>query len=148
VTGEDAQGIEVCLRKFDPKAEGTAGESPGARPHLGSVVLLMSAVVSRGKGGGSQSSKGKGGKEGGADAGPVSGVCFVGQDLTGQREAESNFTKVQGDYSAIVHGPNSLIPPIFAVRWCALALLSHLLPLPQGPVSTPLRTSGLTCRPL
>ncbi|XP_073145119.1 phytochrome B-like [Henckelia pumila] len=45
----------------------------------------------------------------------IVGVCFVGQDVTGQRVVMDKFIHIQGDYKAIVHGPNPLIPPIFAL---------------------------------
>lgn len=44
----------------------------------------------------------------------VVGVCFVGQDVTGQKIVMDKFINIQGDYKAIVHNPNPLIPPIFA----------------------------------
>ncbi|KAK6930285.1 PAS fold-2 [Dillenia turbinata] len=44
----------------------------------------------------------------------IVGVCFVGQDITGQKVVMDKFIHIQGDYKAIVHSPNPLIPPIFA----------------------------------
>lgn len=44
----------------------------------------------------------------------IVGVCFVGQDVTGQKLVMDKFIHIQGDYKAIVHSPNPLIPPIFA----------------------------------
>lgn len=44
----------------------------------------------------------------------IVGVCFVGQDVTGQRVVMDKFVRIQGDYKAIVHNPSPLIPPIFA----------------------------------
>ncbi|XP_073276297.1 phytochrome B-like isoform X1 [Primulina huaijiensis] len=44
----------------------------------------------------------------------VVGVCFVGQDVTGQKAVMDKFIQIQGDYKAIMHSPNPLIPPIFA----------------------------------
>ncbi|PIN23243.1 hypothetical protein CDL12_04009 [Handroanthus impetiginosus] len=44
----------------------------------------------------------------------IVGVCFVGQDVTGQKAVMDKFIHIQGDYKAIVHSPNPLIPPIFA----------------------------------
>ncbi|KAK3002566.1 hypothetical protein RJ639_022061 [Escallonia herrerae] len=44
----------------------------------------------------------------------IIGVCFVGQDVTGQKVVMDKFINIQGDYKAIVHSPNPLIPPIFA----------------------------------
>ncbi|KAH7351675.1 hypothetical protein KP509_19G009100 [Ceratopteris richardii] len=43
----------------------------------------------------------------------VVGVCFVGQDVTRQKVVMDKFTRIQGDYKAIVQNPNPLIPPIF-----------------------------------
>ncbi|GLT81504.1 hypothetical protein SLA2020_528860 [Shorea laevis] len=43
----------------------------------------------------------------------IVGVCFVGQDVTGQKVMMDKFINVQGDYKAIIHSPNPLIPPIF-----------------------------------
>lgn len=44
----------------------------------------------------------------------IVGVCFVGQDVTCQKVFMDKFVTIQGDYKAIVHSPNPLIPPIFA----------------------------------
>ncbi|KAI8009633.1 Phytochrome B [Camellia lanceoleosa] len=44
----------------------------------------------------------------------IVGVCFVGQDVTGQKVVMDKFIHIQGDYKAIIHSPNPLIPPIFA----------------------------------
>ncbi|XVF28204.1 hypothetical protein REPUB_Repub15cG0008900 [Reevesia pubescens] len=44
----------------------------------------------------------------------IVGVCFVGQDVTGLKVVMDKFIHIQGDYKAIVHSPNPLIPPIFA----------------------------------
>ncbi|KAK8947784.1 Phytochrome B [Platanthera guangdongensis] len=44
----------------------------------------------------------------------IVGVCFVGQDITGQKAVMDKFTHIQCDYKAIVHSLNPLIPPIFA----------------------------------
>ncbi|KAJ4969431.1 hypothetical protein NE237_016132 [Protea cynaroides] len=46
--------------------------------------------------------------------GNIIGVCFVGQDVTGQKVVMDKFIHIQGDYKAIVQSPNPLIPPIFA----------------------------------
>nr|8F5Z_A Chain A, Phytochrome A [Arabidopsis thaliana]8F5Z_B Chain B, Phytochrome A [Arabidopsis thaliana] len=72
-----------------------------------------------------------------ADAGPISlvvnacasrdlhenvvGVCFVAHDLTGQKTVMDKFTRIEGDYKAIIQNPNPLIPPIFGTDefgWC------------------------------
>ncbi|KAK3002028.1 hypothetical protein RJ639_020912 [Escallonia herrerae] len=44
----------------------------------------------------------------------VVGVCFVGQDVTSEKVVMDKFIRLQGDYKAIVHSLNPLIPPIFA----------------------------------
>lgn len=44
----------------------------------------------------------------------IVGVCFIGQDITGQKVVMDKFTQIQGDYKTVVHSPNPLIPPIFA----------------------------------
>ena len=36
----------------------------------------------------------------------VVGVCFVGQDVTGQKIVMDKFINIQGDYKAIVHSTN------------------------------------------
>ncbi|KAL8152108.1 hypothetical protein V2J09_021916 [Rumex salicifolius] len=51
----------------------------------------------------------------------VMGVCFVAQDITGQKIVMDKFTRIEGDYKAIVQNPNPLIPPIFGTDefgWC------------------------------
>ncbi|KAM7277856.1 hypothetical protein ACFE04_004990 [Oxalis oulophora] len=52
----------------------------------------------------------------------VVGVCFVAQDITGQKIVMDKFTRIEGDYKAIVQNPNPLIPPIFGMDefgWCS-----------------------------
>ncbi|KAF3454756.1 hypothetical protein FNV43_RR05204 [Rhamnella rubrinervis] len=52
----------------------------------------------------------------------VVGVCFVAQDVTGQKTVMDKFTRIEGDYKAIVQNPNPLIPPIFGADefgWCS-----------------------------
>jgi phytochrome A len=52
----------------------------------------------------------------------VVGVCFVAQDMTVHKLVMDKFTRVEGDYMAIVHNPNPLIPPIFGADqfgWCS-----------------------------
>ncbi|KAJ4895525.1 Phytochrome A [Raphanus sativus] len=51
----------------------------------------------------------------------VVGVCFVAHDLTGQKTVMDKFTRIEGDYKAIIQNPNPLIPPIFGTDesgWC------------------------------
>ncbi|XAR49212.1 hypothetical protein NMG60_11032328 [Bertholletia excelsa] len=52
----------------------------------------------------------------------VVGVCFVAQDITGQKTVMDKFTRIEGDYKAIIQNPNPLIPPIFGTDefgWCS-----------------------------
>ncbi|XP_066309497.1 phytochrome a-like [Miscanthus floridulus] len=54
-------------------------------------------------------------------SGHVIGVFFVAQDMTVHKLAMDKFTRVDGDYKAIIHNPNPLIPPIFGADqfgWC------------------------------
>ena len=54
--------------------------------------------------------------------GSVVGACFVAQDKTEQKIVMDRFTRIQGDYKAIVLNPSPLIPPIFAADefgWCS-----------------------------
>ncbi|KAI3863807.1 hypothetical protein MKW98_031399 [Papaver atlanticum] len=44
----------------------------------------------------------------------IVGVGFVCQDITSQKVVLDKFIRLQGDYKAIFHNPNPLIPPIFA----------------------------------
>ncbi|CAD6206683.1 unnamed protein product [Miscanthus lutarioriparius] len=46
----------------------------------------------------------------------VIGVCFVAQDLTRQKMIMDKYTRIQGDYVAIVKNPRELIPPIFMIN--------------------------------
>lgn len=53
--------------------------------------------------------------------GAVVGVCFVAQDITAQKTVMDKFTRIEGDYKAIIQNPNPLIPPIFGTDefgWC------------------------------
>ncbi|KAJ0976497.1 hypothetical protein J5N97_018462 [Dioscorea zingiberensis] len=52
----------------------------------------------------------------------VVGVCFVAQDMTGQKMVMDKFIRIEGDYKAIVQNPSPLIPPIFGADefgWCS-----------------------------
>ncbi|MQM19367.1 hypothetical protein Taro_052374 [Colocasia esculenta] len=52
----------------------------------------------------------------------VVGVCFVAQDMTSHKMVMDKFTRIEGDYKAIVQNPNPLIPPIFGADefgWCS-----------------------------
>jgi phytochrome B len=45
----------------------------------------------------------------------VVGVCFIAQDITGQKLMMDKYTKIEGDYVSIVRNPSELIPPIFMI---------------------------------
>nr|AHZ63975.1 phytochrome [Huperzia selago] len=81
--GEEEQNVEIRLKTF------------GHRKKDGAVILIVNACSSRDV------------------SDNVVGVCFVGQDVTGQKVVMDKFTRIQGDYKAIVQNPNPLIPPIF-----------------------------------
>lgn len=81
--GEEEQNVEIKLKTF------------GLQEEKGPVVLIVNACSSRDL------------EEN------VVGVCFVAQDVTWQRIVMDKFTRLQGDYRAIVQNPNPLIPPIF-----------------------------------
>lgn len=46
--------------------------------------------------------------------GNIIGVCFIGQDITGEKAVMDKFVRLQGDYKSIIQSLNPLIPPIFA----------------------------------
>ncbi|KAL9244809.1 hypothetical protein vseg_018535 [Gypsophila vaccaria] len=45
----------------------------------------------------------------------VTGVCFVGQDVTEEKRIVDQITQLQGDYSGIMRNSCHLIPPIFLI---------------------------------
>ncbi|KAK9670053.1 hypothetical protein RND81_13G173600 [Saponaria officinalis] len=54
--------------------------------------------------------------------GNVVGVCLIAQDITGLKTVMDKFTRIEGDYKAIIQSPNPLIPPIFGTDqfgWCS-----------------------------
>ncbi|KAK9084461.1 hypothetical protein Scep_030932 [Stephania cephalantha] len=54
--------------------------------------------------------------------GNIVGLCFVAQDMTAQKLVMDKFTRIEGDYKAIIQNPSPLIPPIFGTDefgWCA-----------------------------
>nr|AHZ63969.1 phytochrome [Taiwania cryptomerioides] len=81
--GEEEQNVEIKLKTF------------GAQEETGSVILIVNACSSKDL------------KDN------VAGVCFIAQDVTRQKVAMDKFTRIQGDYRAIVQNPSPLIPPIF-----------------------------------
>ncbi|KAL3505624.1 hypothetical protein ACH5RR_031006 [Cinchona calisaya] len=82
--GEEDKNVEIKLRTF------------GAEQHKKAVFVVVNACSSK------------------DFTNNIVGVCFVGQDVTGQKVVMDKFIHIQGDYKAIVHSLNPLIPPIFA----------------------------------
>nr|BBE28420.1 phytochrome B [Cardamine bellidifolia]BBE28422.1 phytochrome B [Cardamine bellidifolia]BBE28423.1 phytochrome B [Cardamine bellidifolia] len=82
--GDEDKNVEVKLKTFSPELQGKA------------VFMIVNACSSKDY------------------LNNIVGVCFVGQDVTGQKIVMDKFINIQGDYKAIVHSPNPLIPPIFA----------------------------------
>ena len=85
IAGKEEKNVEIKLKKF------------GHQECNGSVILIISACCSRDM------------KDN------VVGVCFVGQDVTGQKMIMDKYTRIQGDYNAVVKNPNALVPPIFMI---------------------------------
>ncbi|XVF62441.1 hypothetical protein PTKIN_Ptkin09bG0008000 [Pterospermum kingtungense] len=82
--GEEDKNVEIKLRTF------------GSDDHKKAIYVVVNACSSKDY------------------TNNIVGVCFVGQDVTGQKVVMDKFIHIQGDYKAIVHSPNPLIPPIFA----------------------------------
>lgn len=82
--GEEDKNIEIKLKTF------------GLEQHNKAVYVVVNACSSKDY------------------TNNIVGVCFVGQDVTGQKIVMDKFINIQGDYKAIIHSPNPLIPPIFA----------------------------------
>ncbi|XP_058076122.1 phytochrome B-like [Magnolia sinica] len=82
--GEEDKNVEIKLRTFGPQEPKKA------------VFVVVNACCSKDY------------------TNNIVGVCFVGQDVTGQKLVMDKFINIQGDYKGIVHSPNPLIPPIFA----------------------------------
>ncbi|KAG6667979.1 hypothetical protein I3843_01G129800 [Carya illinoinensis] len=82
--GEEEKNVEIKMRTFGPEHQKKA------------VFVVVNACSSKDY------------------TNNIVGVCFVGQDVTGQKMVMDKFINIQGDYKAIVHSPNPLIPPIFA----------------------------------
>nr|WFD61007.1 phytochrome A [Brandisia rosea var. flava]WFD61008.1 phytochrome A [Brandisia rosea var. flava]WFD61009.1 phytochrome A [Brandisia rosea var. flava] len=91
------QGREERNVHFEIKTRGQRSES-------GPISLIVNACASRDV------------KEN------VVGVCFIAQDITTQKSMMDKFTRIEGDYRAIIQNPNPLIPPIFGTDefgWCS-----------------------------
>ncbi|CAA2979079.1 phytochrome C [Olea europaea subsp. europaea] len=83
--GKEEKNVEIKLKTFGPQEES------------GPVILVANACCSRDV------------KEN------IVGVCFVGQDVTGQRMILDKYNQIHGDYVGIVRSPCPLIPPIFVM---------------------------------
>ncbi|VVB01423.1 unnamed protein product [Arabis nemorensis] len=81
--GSEERGAEIRIRAFGPKRK----SSP--------IHLVVNTCCSR------------------DTMNNVLGVCFIGQDVTGQKTLVENYNRVQGDYGRIMWNPSTLIPPIF-----------------------------------
>ncbi|KAI3948107.1 hypothetical protein MKX01_014706 [Papaver californicum] len=82
--GEEDENVEIKLKTFGPQKLSE------------SVFLVVNACSSKDY------------------LNNIIGVGFVGQDITSQKLVLDKFIRLQGDYKAILHNPNPLIPPIFA----------------------------------
>ena len=92
LSGKEEQNVQFEIKTHGSKAD------------AGPVSLIVNACASRDV------------------RGTVVGVCFVAQDITGQKAIMDKFTRIEGDYRAIVQNPNPLIPPIFGTDefgWCS-----------------------------
>ncbi|KAI0497680.1 hypothetical protein KFK09_020913 [Dendrobium nobile] len=83
--GKEENNVEIKLKTFGPKQKD------------GPVILVVNACCSH-------------------DLNEnVVGVCFVGQDMTQHKMVMDKYTRIQGDYTAIIRNPSALIPPIFMI---------------------------------
>ncbi|XP_043689001.1 phytochrome C isoform X2 [Telopea speciosissima] len=90
--GNEEKNIEIKLKTF------------GSEERKGPIILVGNACCNRDM------------KEN------VVGICFIGQDVTGQKMVMDKYTRIQGDYIAIVRNPSALIPPIFMIDECGCCL--------------------------
>lgn len=84
--GKEEKNVEIKLKAFDSLED------------KGPIVLVANACCSRDV------------------RGNIIGVCFVGQDVTGQMMILDKYNRAQGDYVGIVRNPCPLIPPIFMME--------------------------------
>ncbi|KAI0512324.1 hypothetical protein KFK09_012963 [Dendrobium nobile] len=90
--GKEEQNVEFHLKTFS------------LRKDDGPIILVVNACTSR------------------DIHDNVIGVCFVAQDVTEHKMIMDKFTRIEGDYKAIVQNPSPLIPPIFGADefgWCS-----------------------------
>ncbi|KAK1387486.1 Phytochrome [Heracleum sosnowskyi] len=81
--GKEEKNVEIKMRKF------------GLDKNKMAINVVVSSCCSK------------------DDTGNSIGVCFVGQDVTLQKDIMEKYIKLEGDYKAIIHSPNPLTPPIF-----------------------------------
>lgn len=96
--------LELALEGKEEKNIQFEIKTCGSRSDSGPISLVVNACASRDL------------------HGSVVGVCFVAQDLTAQKTILDKFTRIEGDYKAIVQNRNPLIPPIFGsdeFGWCS-----------------------------
>lgn len=52
----------------------------------------------------------------------VTGICFIGQDISSQKLITNKYAQLHGDYAGIMRNPSDLIPPIFMMDEQGLCL--------------------------
>ena len=52
----------------------------------------------------------------------VTGICFIGQDISSQKLITNKYAQLQGDYAGLMRNPSDLIPPIFMMDEQGLCL--------------------------
>ncbi|KAL5582768.1 hypothetical protein UlMin_015210 [Ulmus minor] len=96
--------LDLALRGQEERNIQFEIKTYGSRTDAGPISLVVNACASKDLNG------------------EVVGVCFVAQDLTAQKIMMDKFTRIEGDYKAIVQNRNPLIPPIFGsdeFGWCS-----------------------------
>ncbi|KAL2536900.1 Phytochrome A [Forsythia ovata] len=96
--------LELALRGKEEQNVQFEIKTHGSRRDSGPISLVVNACASRDV------------REN------VVGLCFIAQDITIQKSIMDKFTRIQGDYRAIIQNPNPLIPPIFGTDefgWCS-----------------------------
>lgn len=83
--GKEEQNVEIKLKTFNDQKSN------------GPIILLVNACCSH------------------DIKDNIVGICFVAQDVTGHKMVMDKYTRIQGDYIAIVRNPSELIPPIFII---------------------------------
>lgn len=83
ITGEEDKNVEIKLKTF------------GAEQLKKTVFVVVNACSNKDY------------------TNNIVGVCFIAQDVTAQKVVLDKFVRIQGDYKAIMHSLNPLIPPIF-----------------------------------